>query len=80
MDFFQSDSVDEAIKTVFYFNEEILHAQNAYKRTKTKRQHFYAHKKHLRSRKSLIPLFAFCVFYAFYAFCACKNFSLKKIK
>ena len=42
-----SSNVDEAIKTILssfiflffliFFNEEILHAQNAYKRTKTKK-------------------------------------------
>ena len=38
---------------------------------KQKRQHFYALKKHLRGRKSLIRLFAFlCFLCAFYAFCA----------
>ena len=38
---------------------------------KQKRQHFYAHKKHLKGGKSLIHLFAFlCFLCTFYAFCA----------
>ena len=59
------------------FYQKILQtqkAQNAYKRTKQKMQHFYVLKKHLCKRKSFIRLFAFCTFYAFCAFCACKIF------
>ena len=41
---------------------------------KQRRQHFYAHKKHLSESR----LFAFCAFYAFFAFCACEIFSFKK--
>ena len=37
-------------------------AQKAYKQTKTKKTMLYAHKKHLRGKKSLIRLFAFLYF------------------
>ena len=44
---------------------------------KQKMQRFYTLKKHLRGRKSLIRLFAFCAFawLCLCAFCACKIFS-----
>ena len=60
----------------FYFlNIKISHVQNAHKnhisQQKQKRQRFYALKKCLRGRKSLIRLFAFlCFLCAFCAFCA----------
>ena len=41
---------------------------------KEKRQRFYALKKHLRRRKSIVRLYTFCAFYALYAFCACYAF------
>ena len=37
---------------------------------KEKRQDFYALKKYLSGRKSIVRLYAFCVFGAFYALCA----------
>ena len=87
--FLLSGNVNEVIRAIlnfFFFYGNILHAQkaqSAYKRTKTKKQHFYMLKNPLRGRKSLIHLFPFCAFawlrlcafYAFYAFCACKIFS-----
>ena len=61
---------------VFYLFYLFLWRENyAYikriKASKNKKRHFYALKKHLMGRKSLICLFPFCVFRAF---CACKIF------
>ena len=72
---------NEVIKTIlslFFFYKKNLHAQkaqNGYMRTKNKRAAFLCAKKHLRRRKSLIRLFAFCAFYAFYAICVFCAFS-----
>ena len=57
-----SSNINEIIKAIlnFFIQKFYNHkkAQNAYKRTKIKN----ALKKHLRGKKSLIPLFAFCAF------------------
>ena len=56
-----SSNINEAIETILDFYSKISQAQkaqNSYKRTKTKN----APKKHLRGKKSLIRLFAFCAF------------------
>ena len=58
-----SNNVDEVIRAIsnlFFFYKKIPQAQkaqNAHKRTKTKKQRFNAIKKHLRARNSLIRLF-----------------------
>ena len=68
-------------KTFYYFFTKRFYkckkAQNHLKRTKIKK----AYKKHLRDKKSLIPLFAFCAFawLCFYAFSAFSAFSSCKI-
>ena len=86
--------VNEGVRTIvslfLFFYEKILRAQKAQTHTseqKQKRQHFYADKKHLRGRKSLVWRFLlftlftfftrFCAFYAFdvfYVFCAFYSF------
>ena len=62
-----SSNVKEVIRAIlnffFFFYEKILHAQlaqKAYKQTKIKKAAFYALKKHLKGKKSLISLI--CIF------------------
>ena len=64
--------VNEGIRALLnlfiFFYKKISHAQkaqNTYKRTKTKKQHFYAHKKYLRGRKSLVWRFVLFMFFMF---------------
>ena len=72
---FFSSNVDEAIRAFSnLFYKKISHAQkaqNAHKRTKTKRQRFYALKKHLRGKKSLIRLCIFCALILFVLLLGC---------
>ena len=49
----------------FFFYRKILHAQNAYKRTKIKKQRFYALRKHLRAKSRLFAYLRSCAFCAF---------------
>ena len=70
---------------IFLFTKR-FHAHKKHKtnisKQKQKRQHFYAHKKHLRGKSRLFTYLrfcAFCAFYTFCAFCALKIFSRKKI-
>ena len=43
----------------------LIKHKNAYKQTKAKKRYFYAHKNHLKGKKSLIRLFAFLYFLCF---------------
>ena len=76
-----SSNINEGIKAVLFFKRKDFTRTKSTKthisEQKQKRQHFYALKKHLRGRKSLIRLFAFlcflCVFCAFCAFLCVKQ-------
>ena len=70
-----SSNISEGIKAVLFFKRKDFTRTESTKthisEQKQKRQRFYALKKHLRGRKSLIRLFAFlCFLCAFCAFCA----------
>ena len=54
---------------IYFLDEKIMH--KTHKSKQKQKRHFYALKKHLMGRKSLIFLFPFCVFCAFWA---CKIF------
>ena len=56
---------------LFIFLTRKLCMHKTHKSKQKQKRHFYALKKHLMRRKSLIFLFPFCVFCAF---CACKIF------
>ena len=67
-----SSNINEGIKAVLFFKRKDFTRTKSTKthisEQKQKRQRFYALKKHLRGRKSLIRLFAFLCFLC--AFCA----------
>ena len=71
-----SSIVNEGIRTIlnlfFFLREDLTRTKKHKQHTseqKQKRQHFYAHKKNLRRRKSLV-----CSFVLFHAFCAFSRF------
>ena len=75
-----SSNVNEVIRAIlnFFFFTQRFYTHKKHKthisEQKEKRQRFYALKKHLRRRKSIVRLYTFCAFYALYAFCACYAF------
>ena len=76
-----SSNVNEAIKTIsnFFMKKFPTHKPHTSEQ-KQKRQHFYAHKKHLRGRTSLVRLFAPLCFLCFLCFLGLPNLFVKKIK
>ena len=76
-----SSNVNEVIRAVlnflFFFTKRFHKHKMHTSEQKQKRQHFYAHKKHLMRKKSLIRLFAFL---CFLCFLCVQNLFVKKIK
>ena len=82
------DEVNKATLNFFiFFLQEDFHTPKKHKthtsEQKKKRQHFYAHKKHLRGGKSLFcifMLFVLFIFFVVFVLFVCVKFSLKKNK
>ena len=77
-----SSNVNEIIKAIlnffiFFFTKRFYPHTTYISKQKQKRQRFYAHKKYLRGRKSLIRLFLFLCFLCFWCL---QNLFVKKIK
>ena len=74
-----SSNINEVIRAIlnlFFLQEDFTHkkSRKRIQPNKNKKENlFYEHKKHLRGRKSLAPLFAFCASCPFYAFYTSKK-------